>query len=463
MTTIFIVVFSVIYLLVLYNFYIAICGRIRVFSITSFFCLCYISFAYIGSVLLNIMHFEAEDYLGMYARPDIFFLVWVFTLLGLLFLLLGFAIANIVFKYICYPRKNRDLQLIKVSISCFDNSDKILFVILFLFILSFFVLLVYRNAIGGFPLESVFSADNGAALAFLRSEATNNFSGKFYRYVMFMETLPLFLFIVVSFIKSCKKKKWKYLYIALFLYNLFYSLSTIQKAPILKFLLLCCIIFFYKDGFINKKIVLKLVVFSCALVLIMYMCFMGLEDAPIEVIIEGALHRIFIGAVHPFYWYIKYAEEFGFLYGTSFPNPAGIFPFESFRLTVEIMNYAKGDLLGDLVGSMPTVYIGEMYINFGLYGLALASLMFGFILQTLDILFVRYLLVNKSVLVSSLYIYMIYYFSQFTETGISGIIIDTDLYIVLFISFVYCLINRYNLRRYGKKKGLPCYKCTSCR
>lgn len=58
---------------------------------------------------------------------------------------------------------------------------------------------------------------------------------------------------------------------------------------------------------------------------------------------------------------------------------------------------------------------------------------------------------------------MIYYFSQFTETGISGIIIDTDLYIVLFISFIYCLINRYNLRRYGKKKGLPCYKCTSCR
>ena len=109
MTAIFIVVFSVIYLLVLYNFYIAICGRIRFFTITSFFCLCYISFAYIGSILLNIMHFEAEDYLGMYARPDIFFLVWVFTLLGLLFLLLGFAIANIVFKNICYPRKNRDL------------------------------------------------------------------------------------------------------------------------------------------------------------------------------------------------------------------------------------------------------------------------------------------------------------------------------------------------------------------
>ena len=151
------------------------------------------------------------------------------------------------------------------------------------------------------------------------------------------------------------------------------------------------------------------------------------------------------------------------MYGISFPNPAGIFPFESFRLTVEIMNYAKGDLLGDLVGSMPTVYIGEMYINFGLYGLILASIMFGFALQTLDILFVRSLLVSKSVIFSSLYIYMIYYFSQFAETGISGIIVDTNFYMVLFISFIYCLINRCNLRGHGKKEGLSRYKCASSR
>lgn len=431
------------------------------FSITSFFCFCYIAFAYLGSILLNVVKFEAEDYLGMYQRSDIFLDVWIFTSLGLMLLIIGFACANIVFRTIDFPNKYSEMLKKPVVVSVIKIKRSFFFVVI-LFLVSILALLLYRNAIGGLPLESVFSAYNGRELALLRSDATNNFSGKVYRYVMFMEFLPLFLFILVSFIKQLKERKWTYLYILLLLYNVIYTLSTLQKAPVLKFLLLCCIIYFFKKGFVSKKILIGLISVSVLLVFAMYILFMGLSDASSSTILDGALHRIFIGAIHPFYWYIKYAEEFGFLYGTSFPNPAGIFPFENFRLTVEIMNYAKGDLLGDLVGSMPTVFIAELYVNFGVIGMVLGGILFGFLLQSLDIVIVTYMLRSKTVLASSLYVFLVYYFSEFAETGISGIIVDANLYLVLLIAFCYYITTNYKFLIINEKSAnMSCNKCSS--
>lgn len=444
MFSFFLVIFSVLFVAIMYHFYIVVCGRVRYFTITSFFCLCYLCFAYIGSILINILKFEQEEFMGMYNRPDILFEMWIFLTIGLFMFVVGFAFSNIVFNKNNFPIISHQVAEKSIRVLPLERKRSYFLIILFLFI-SFISFLLYRDAIGKLPIEFIFSSDGGAGLAFLRSEATNNFSGKIYRYAIFMETIPLFLFILTSLIRD-KSKKWSSLYLLLFAYNAFYALCTLQKAPILKFLLLCCIIYFFKKGRIEKKLLVYLISFALLLIPLMYVLFMGHEESSTGTIAKVAAHRIFIGAIHPFFWYIKYVEEYGLLLGTSFPNPGEIFPFEHFRLTVEIMNYARGGMLGDLVGSMPTIFLGELYANFGfLFGVVIPAFFFGFMIQLLDTLFICKMNRDKTPLVCSIYLFLVYYFSEFAETGISGLIIDENLYAVAFVSAMYLMVmKKYN-------------------
>jgi len=425
-------------------------GRLRLFSITSFFCLNYFVWALFGSILLNCVYLIEEDNKGFYSHPDILFNVWLYTLLGYFFLFVGFTLAHAVWG----KRKlTKFISQKPVEVSPYDLSSRNYRWIVFLFIVAVIVLLLYRSIIGAFPLESVFLGLSGHDLALLRSDATNNFSGKMYRFTMFMEVLPLYLFIILSFIKKGKiEKKWRILFIFLLLYNIFYTLITLQKAPIINFMILCYIIYTYKKGEMSKKPLIIMSVFGSFLIIIMYIFFMGVsEDMPISLIVRGALHRVFISSIDPFFYYIKYTNEHGLLWGTSFPNPGGIFPFEHFRLTVEIMEYSR-DTASDVVGSQPTVFLGEMYANFGFFAIIISSVFMGFLLQTLDFIFWAKLSKKKNVLNCALYIELMIFFSQYAQTGFSGIVVDTTLYFIVFISIWYLQRQKKYNSVYFKRK-----------
>lgn len=448
LSNIYILIITIFFIILLYKYYIVLNGKIKIFSITFYFFISYVVYALVGSALLNCVIFEKEDSTGIYTDTDILFSVWAYTLLGLLCLFMGFRLAHILYeRVIDIKTVKNDYVNTNLTRNSYDISIVNYYWILFLFALSIIVLVMYRRAIGGFPLESIFMGLKGAELAFLRSEATNNFSGRMYLYVMFMEVLPLFLFILLSFIKvDTNKRKWTILYLCLLIYNAFYALITLQKAPIINFILLCYIIYCFKKHEIKKKPLIYMGGLIVLLLILMYTFFMGVsDDVPASELLGGALHRIFISSIMPFYWYIKYTNEFGLLYGVSFPNPAGLLPFEHFRLTVEIMDYAKG--AGDVVGSMPTVFIGEMYANFGLIGVCLSAILVGFVLQSIDIAFWKKMSDNKTVLNSALYIYLMIYCSRFTISGVSGIIVDTDLYFIAILTIWYIVRKRkFNLK-----------------
>ena len=189
-----ILLLTIFFIVILYKYYVALNGKIRVFSITSFFCLCYLVFALIGSALMNCMRFDAEDNNGIYSHPSVVFEVWFYTLLGAFFLFVGFSLSHYAFgKVINIKQVHHSFDYKDLTIKSYDVSNKNFRWILCLYFLSVIVLFLYRSQIGEFPLESIFLGLKGSDLALLRSDATNNFSGKLYRYVIFMEVLPIFL------------------------------------------------------------------------------------------------------------------------------------------------------------------------------------------------------------------------------------------------------------------------------
>lgn len=446
MSNSFIPIITLLIIFFLYRFYIALNGKIRNFSITSLFCLYYIAFVVIGSVLINCFRFDAEEEFGVYSKPDVLLYVWLYSILGLISIFVGFVFSHYTFRRIAVKRIISTAAKSDIVYRKAMFSKKSFSTIIICFIIVIIVAFLYRNAIGKFPIELIFSGLSAADLVILRSDATNGFIGKAYRYDMFMDELPLFLFILVSLIKrGGGKKKWGVLYISLLSYNIFYALSTLQKAPILKLIILSVIIFLFVNKTIKKKYIILLGALMPTLVVLMYIFFMGREDSPVSEIMQGALHRIFVGSIIPFFWYIIYVDQKGFLFGTSFPNPAGILPFEHVPLTKEIALIGQSGV-GDAVGSMPTCFIGEMYANFGVLGIIISCILFGFVLQSLDIYYSRKMKEEKDAFTCAIYIYLIFYFTKYSESALSSIVLDTSLFMVLIFIYIY----KQRLLKYDK-------------
>jgi oligosaccharide repeat unit polymerase len=417
-------------------------GVIKIPFISTFFWFKYIVFAYIGSVLLNVWYFDYEVTIGVYERKDLLLNMWYYTTAGLFLIPLGMFIANSATHY--KPRHYTSKLLLKdILISKHDNSNIMFFILIILFILSTSVLLVYISKISSVPIFGVFDGLSASKLAYLRSESGNNFTGKLYRYNMFMRDLPLLLLFIAFFMKNISFK-WKMLFYSLLSYNVFVSVMDVAKAPVVQLFLLLMLAYFYSLNKISRKVFVVTGVILTSLIMLMYVFVMGMTDKSFFEVLSAPLHRTFIGQISPFYWWQFFQEQNGYVYGTSFPNPAHIFPFEWRRITVEVMNFAHPELVKlGIVGSMPTVFFADWFINFGSLMALFSMILLGFILQSVDIVFITKLSLNKSVLISVLFVYMINYFGQFAGTSFTGIVFDTQLLFPCLILFLIIILRQF--------------------
>jgi len=187
----------------------------------------------------------------------------------------------------------------------------------------------------------------------------------------------------------------------------------------------------------HGRVPLKSVVFlfSAMLVIlpVMYILFMGSRDWKQGV--NSVFSRAFAGGITPAAFYLEvFPAQKDFLLGQTFPNPGGILPFTPYRYTVELMNMRFPHLQeGGIVGSMPTAFWGEAYINFGWLGVLAIPVLLG-----AWIWIVAYLLdkMNNSPIKIASTVLLISHFKDLSSSGFSGYFIDVglvSLFIILFL------------------------------
>lgn len=167
------------------------------------------------------------------------------------------------------------------------------------------------------------------------------------------------------------------------------TLST-AKFAIIQFLLG---IVFLQWKYIRPLSVRKILVRGAAvfsMIILMYMTFAAVSD--VQVAMRIALSRMLTGSIAPAHFYLEFFPQVeSYLHGRSLPNPMGIFPWQPYNLTTEVM-YWKFPRFADLgiVGSSPTTFWGEGYANLGTAGVILASVYLGTFIATSQHVFDRY-------------------------------------------------------------------------
>jgi oligosaccharide repeat unit polymerase len=408
------------------------------FSIPSFVMLNMFVYAYIGILPLYFAWDDYRYYGNGVQDQKIILQVFLASSLTIISMALGMA----YFKKWVGGHKNIRQYLSIRSLKKYEN----------LFFLSFVVicigtLVLYLKSVPSIALLAAILEGPLAAKA-ARSGMTNNFSGNYHWYKLFMLD-GLFWATFVTFANSLLTKnqpKQKILFFGALLITAFSATASTQKGPLINLILGLFIIYtlIKKRGFYPWRPVLGFGTMIFTLLVFMYMRFMGSRNILSAILSIGS--RVFTGQITPAYWYIEmFPQHQDFLWGRSFPNPGGILPFENYRLTVEVMQFKHPHLVDlNIVGSAPTVFWGELYANFGWLSLLFIPFIVGFLLYLMSEL------VNKledTPFKVGLIVFLALHYSDLAGTGLSGFIIDFYLICIVFIFiFISLLSNKGKLR-----------------
>lgn len=382
-------------------------------------------FQFVGLPFLFFQLFSdrAED--GI-TNKEIIFLVFLYTSLTILLLNVGYFLAKKLlglnfnqYSFDSSVKKNRPLnrKLLLLGVIC----------------TSFSILYYYSQGFENLAITAILNNLDASDVAFARSSMTNNYVGGLH-WIKFV-TNDLFFFIIICLTILAFKNKLDniFIYIAFLVVYIINLLVTTEKAPIIDFLLSIMILkyFFLNVQKLNiKKILIP--VFSILLVLIfVYKTFMPVSTT--SDVIYSVLSRTLGGQIQVAYYYIEYFPSYhSYLNGLSFPNPAGLLPFTNFPLTQAVHSWVHPELAKmGIVGSMPTMFWGELYTNFGVIGIIILTPIVGFILYIINCFFESKI---NSVLGLAFFVFLIFHFKNLALSSLSNYIFDLNLLFILVIS-----------------------------
>jgi hypothetical protein len=333
-----------------------------------------------------------------------------------------------------------------VNFNLLENRVSLSLFYLLLF-LSIGVLFIYLNKLQHIAVLEAFKGADRFLIAYYRSEMTNNFS-KYHRYALFFNTIiPFLSYIAWAEFIITKKKLWRNLFIVVFLISSFTLIMDTQKAPIIWYIAaLASIHWVIKDFKINANTIIKISSVFIIILVVMYSTFVGAE-LNINTI-KNPIQRAFTGQLAPLYWYMEiYPKQIEFVGGKTFPNPRGLLPWEAYRYTVEVSNYVRefnNDFrLNNIVGSSPTAFLGELWVNFGIWLNIILPFYLGVFIIAIHKQFIKKPI---SVIGISLMVWLAFHFRGLATSGISNYLFDLELYVVLIISYLFVQLSKVRFR-----------------
>lgn len=385
--------------------------------------------AYIG-VLPLYFGWDSYRYAVGVQDKGLIFKLFVYSCESILGLTLGFYVAKyFTRKSLCERQKEAFMSL--------KLMQKYVMVVFLLFCIA--ILGLYLTKIPKLAIVTAIK-DGFLAAKKARSLMGNDFPGKYHWYTLFMHHVLYFLVwtSLANWLLTKKKIDFLLLFFA-FPFSVFTSIMATEKAPFCLLIFGCILTYLItsqKGKFKFLFCVGSLALLSIVIV-VFYQQFMG--TATVSRSLSSVISRFLNGGLHAAYYYLDFfPKHHDFLMGLSFPNPRKWLPFEPYKLTVTLKNYYFPDVTNSgVVGSMPTVFWGEIYANFGPAFIFIGSWLIG--VYTYLVSYLVNKLANTPIKVG-LFVWLALHYAILSESGIFAFIFDLYLFIIvsiaLFLIFV---------------------------
>ena len=390
------------------------------FSIPSFTILCIFMLGYIGLGPLYLQMDPRRVELGV-VDESLIMIMLLCTCLAIIGLVTGYMFVRVVLRLSHAPfpgspfRPLRGLEFTAVAI---------------LFAIGLGTLFLYMAQIPKIALLASFT-ESTQEVQVARSAMGNDFGGKYHWYRIGMRDL-LNLVTYVALANFLIGRRWRsLLFLIVCLVPTLFSLVLATERSPLGWMLIgaaLVVIAVVSDGVYPIK---KLVVLSAGMLLLLsaYQLYV-VSAADFWDAFWTIGSRILTGGITPAYYYLEFfPAEQDFLWGRSLPNPAGIFPFENYRLTVEVLNWRfPADARAGIIGSAPTMFWGEAYANFGYAGVLIVPFYLGTTVALIAHLISR---LDNSPLKVGITVWIAVRYKDIAVTGFSEFLFDIGMYLMI--------------------------------
>lgn len=308
------------------------------------------------------------------------------------------------------------------------------------------VFLSYINSVSNVALfVAIFGGDQSVAAA--RSAMTNAYGGNYHWYRFFINDIAIF--ISYCFYANYLMRRnivSNLIFWSSFFASCVFLLASAQKGPLIWYFFGLYLVYsiVLNEGRVKLKGAFFLTLFGFLALVILYMMFMGVDGffSAIKLIFS----RAFAAGISASYFYFEFFPDHkDYLLGASLPNPAGIFPFEPYQLTKELMAWRfPQDAERGVVGSSPTVFWGEAYANFSWLGIFFVPILIGMIIYLYH--FFAYYLENTPIKVG-LIAWLIIFFRYVASTGFTSFLINITFFsFLIFVVLLVFISNRLRLK-----------------
>lgn len=376
------------------------------------------------------------------------FYAFAYTIIA--FPLVIYIFNRYVFKIKDINKKYENNLQEKVLLESSKKQKKIFICVLIGISISFCSTLYVFHYIGYVPLFKYF--DRTFDFAIERVRISRNFLGNEYiKNITMALFAPLFSYISYIYYKVSKEKKWGVLFLISFILCIFVKTYNFEKAPIVYFISYFYLIKILLGEVSNFKNILIFGSIGVTLLLISYFI-IGNYNGTIFSLSSGPLSRIIMTqsgtlllhfdafpALNSFLLGQSFSKKIALLLGLS-----GNFGVRSGRILMQIYN--KNAILNGTAGVMSTMFLGEAYANFGVYGIILSPIIVGIIFSSI---FCLYLKNKKTPLNMVLYLECLIIFTTVLQAGFVDFIFNVSFIIVIFVVFLIKFIssNKFQIRR----------------
>jgi len=400
-----------------------------------------IIFQYLG---FPILYFRLDNYRAEFVTDqEILLKTYFINFLCIFFLLLGNWIAGLSSQAFSNSKRR---ACDKSSHSRLTGGQRA--VIWLIGAVCLIALIAYVSKVGFFNLAIMaaigIAADISPELA--RSQMTNALAGGGYGwYQLFMQKLMLFIYLIflAEFLRGEKRAMLGTLFFGC---ALSFSLLMTGEKGLIAFAILAS---FFVHAIIRARgrIVTRLTA-AVTIALVFGLAFLysiSYGGRDIFSSISLVASRTLTGSLQASYHYVEvFPIQEGFLLGMSFPNPGGILPFEPYLLTQKMIDFVDPATSSrGVVGSMPTIFWGEMYANFSILGVVVSSVFVGFMLSMANFLVCR--MAGGSIGVA-LFSWLTVHYANLSITGLTPFILDPPLWIVCSTAILLRLLGAYRRR-----------------
>lgn len=402
---------------------------LAVVSIPSIVLVAYLVFAYIG---LPVLYFQWDSTAIAIGASDLatIYRMLLYAATALVALPLGFCLCRLLVPLPEYvsPRASLGTPTARV--------------VGILAVTCLFVFGLYLRRVPGVALFAALKNDFQEQMV-LRSEMTNALFEKSFDWqgLFYIDLLQFICFIIFANILVTRNRRHYRYFVPLLLIELFVALSTTQKSPVV--FLAAGLLLVYVLTRQNGRITAKNLMIAAGTIATTVLCSYFIifkNTAPVLLVLQAMVSRIFVGSLSPGYFYLKFFPDVHpFLWGRSLSNPFGFLPFHQYPLTSSIYDFIyPSHRPSGIFGTAPTAYWGEAYANFGPVGPLAVGVLLGVLVYLVAFGCNR---LPDSPVKTALIAWMALHLQYLSITSFSNYVLDQHMVFIVLVSLGLAALN----------------------